>query len=166
MMIACLKRIGTLASLAVASLIFVLPAMAAAPIPATLYQNPACEACTSYADYLGEHGFDVRVVNTRHVHWLEQKYGVPSYLAGDSLMLVGGYAVSGAVPVTVVNDLLQNRLPITGVTLPSTPVRASHADPTATTTQDRPAVYGFGIKAPGAYYSSGNGASPWVLQTN
>ncbi|HEX7381680.1 MAG TPA: DUF411 domain-containing protein [Nevskiaceae bacterium] len=170
-MIASLKRIGTLISLAFASLFFVLPAMAAAPgsaapVPATLYQNPACQSCTGYAKYLGQHGFNVRVVNASNVRWLEQKHGVPSYLAGDSLLLVGGYAVSGAVPANVVNNLLQNREPIAGVTTPSTSADAAHADPAATTTQDPPAVYGFGIKAPGVFYSSGYGASPWLLQTN
>ena len=87
----------------------------------TLYKDPQCGCCESYAGYLREHGFEVRVVPTHDLPLLNEKYGIPTELSPCHISLVAGYVVGGHVPIDVVNRLLSDRPKITGITLPGMP---------------------------------------------
>ena len=87
----------------------------------TLYKNPECGCCEGYADYLRQNGFKVTAVATNDLTVMGQKYGIPDDLAPCHISLIGGYVVGGHVPIEVVNRLLTEKPPITGITLPGMP---------------------------------------------
>lgn len=93
----------------------------AASIKATLYKNPQCSCCESYASYLGKNGFDVTVIPSNDLELLNQQHGVPAALDGCHTTLIEGYVVVGHVPVEVVERLLKERPDITGIAIPGMP---------------------------------------------
>lgn len=123
-MITHTKRIGVLILLMLATVAFTSPVIAAATIQATLYKNPNCLCCEKYANYLEQHGFDVKVIDTTKLPQIRSEYGVPASLQGCHTMLVNGYVVGGHVPVDVVKRMLRERPSITGITLPGMPTGA------------------------------------------
>lgn len=95
----------------------------AAPVHnATVYKDPACGCCASYADYLRKNGFKVDVVETANMAAVKAKYGVPSQLSSCHTMIVEGYVVEGHVPVLAVKRLLAEKPSIKGIALPGMPM--------------------------------------------
>jgi hypothetical protein len=88
---------------------------------ATLYKNPQCGCCETYADYLREHGFEVTVKPTHDLPLLKRQYGVPGELEGCHTTLVDGYVVEGHVPVATILRLLTEKPEIKGISLPGMP---------------------------------------------
>ena len=88
----------------------------------TLYKEPQCGCCEGYANYLRGHGFDVSIVPTHDLPLLDEKYGIPTDLEPCHISLIDGYVVGGHVPVEVINRLLAEKPPITGITLPGMPL--------------------------------------------
>src|SRR5262249_45187473 len=88
----------------------------------TLYKDPQCGCCEGYADYLRSQGFEVSVVPTHDLPLLDEKYGIAQDLSPCPLSIVDGSAIGGHVPIEVVNRLLTERPPITGITLPGMPL--------------------------------------------
>lgn len=93
----------------------------AASIPATLYKNPQCTCCESYASYLGDHGFDVKVIPSNDLTLINQQHGVPTALDGCHTTMTSGYVVIGHIPIEVVQRLLNEKPSITGISLPGMP---------------------------------------------
>jgi hypothetical protein len=60
-------------------------------------------------------------VPTHDLALLDDKYGIPPDLQPCHISLVGGYVVGGHIPVEVVNRLLAEKPPITGINLPGMP---------------------------------------------
>jgi hypothetical protein len=94
---------------------------AGTPIKATLYKNPSCSCCESYAQYLDQNGFQVDVKPTNDLADISRKAGVPEELEGCHTMFVGGYVVDGHVPVDIVRKLLTDKPAVAGITLPGMP---------------------------------------------
>jgi len=88
----------------------------------TLYKNPQCGCCEGYADYLRRNGFNVKAVSTNDLTVMGQKYGIPDDLQPCHISLIGGYVVGGHIPIEIVDRLLSEKPPITGITLPGMPV--------------------------------------------
>jgi hypothetical protein len=88
----------------------------------TLYKNPLCSCCDSYADYLRQNGFTVSVEPTHDLVAMSREAGIPENFEGCHLAFIHGYAVSGHVPVSTVNRLLDERPAIKGITLPGMPL--------------------------------------------
>src|SRR5918996_3047196 len=88
---------------------------------ATLYKNPACACCESYADYLRENGFEVAIEATHDLPLIKRQYGVPAPLEGCHTTLVEGYVVEGHVPVDALLRLLTEKPAIKGISLPGMP---------------------------------------------
>jgi len=88
----------------------------------TLYKDPQCGCCEGYADYLRGNGFEVSIVSTHDLPLLDEKYGIATDLSPCHISLVGGYVVGGHVPIEIVNRLIAEKPPITGVTLPGMPL--------------------------------------------
>lgn len=100
------------------------PALAAAESPkpmATLFKNPTCSCCESYAQYLRNSGYEVKVVVSHDLPLIRQRQGISSELEGCHTTLVGGYFVEGHVPVEHVNRLLTDRPEIEGISIPGMP---------------------------------------------
>lgn len=87
----------------------------------TLYKNPQCGCCESYASYLRENGFTVTVKPTHELAQLSRMAGIPENFEGCHLSMIDGYVVSGHVPVTSVERLLSEQPKIVGITLPGMP---------------------------------------------
>jgi hypothetical protein len=96
-------------------------ARAAEPIPVTLYKNPQCSCCESYARYLERNGFKVEVKPTNDLAEISRKAGIPEDLEGCHTSFFGGYVVDGHVPVTMIRKLLAEKPAIAGITLPGMP---------------------------------------------
>ena len=97
----------------------------AAPVAAqevTLYKNPQCGCCESYADYLRENGFTVEVKPTHDLAQISRDAGIADDFQGCHTAFLGDYVFSGHVPINVVNRLLEERPEIAGVTLPGMPM--------------------------------------------
>ena len=88
---------------------------------ATLYKDPQCSCCETYADYLRENGFEVTVKPTRDLPLMKQQYGVPSDLEGCHTTMADGYVVEGHVPIGAMLRMLTERPDIKGISLPGMP---------------------------------------------
>jgi hypothetical protein len=88
----------------------------------TLYKDPQCSCCEGYADYLHSNGFVVSLVPTHDLPLLDEKYGIATELSPCHISIIDGYVIGGHVPIAVVNRLLTERPPITGITLPGMPM--------------------------------------------
>ena len=98
------------------------PALATAPV--MVWRDPGCGCCDTYVTYLEANGFDVNVIDDVNFDDRSVIAGVPAQGLGCHLALIDGYAVSGLVPVEIINRLLQERPDITGITLPGMPGNA------------------------------------------
>jgi hypothetical protein len=96
-------------------------AQAEEPRIATLYKNPQCGCCETYADYLRENGFEVAVEATHDLPLIRRQHGVPDPLVGCHTTLVEGYVVEGHVPVRTLLRLLTEKPAIKGISLPGMP---------------------------------------------
>ena len=96
-------------------------AHAGQPIPVTLYKNPQCTCCESYAQYLDQSGFKVDVKATNDLAEISRKAGIPEDLQGCHTSFIGSYVVDGHVPVKTIRKLLGEKLAIVGITLPGMP---------------------------------------------
>jgi len=111
------------------NLAFLLLLLLAAPLSAaaqertaaTLYKDPQCSCCSTYADYLRVHGFEVTVIETSDLWSVKQEYGVPDDLSSCHTMTVGGYVVEGHVPISAIERLLAEKPEIKGIALPGMP---------------------------------------------
>lgn len=99
------------------------PALAEpAPKPlATIFKNPQCGCCETYGKYLGNNGYEVKVVATHDLPLIQERQGVPAGLQGCHTTLIGGYFVDGHVPIETFDRLLAERPEIDGITLPGMP---------------------------------------------
>jgi hypothetical protein len=96
-------------------------ARASGPIPVTLYKNPQCTCCESYAQYLDQSGFKVDVKATNDLAEISRKAGIPGDLQGCHTSFIGSYVVDGHVPVKTIRKLLDEKPAIVGITLPGMP---------------------------------------------
>ena len=87
----------------------------------TLYKDPDCGCCQAYAEYLQGNGFTVTVQPTHELAQMSRKAGIPDDFQGCHLAFVDGYAVSGHVPLKIVDRLLRERPDVKGITLPGMP---------------------------------------------
>ena len=116
------KMKRTTAILALAALaVTTLPALAE-PIPATMLKNPSCSCCETYAAYLEQNGFKVDIKPTNDLEQLSANLGVPPSVQGCHNVEIGGYLITGFVPVDAINKMLKERPAITGIALAGMPM--------------------------------------------
>ena len=60
---------------------------------ATLYKNPQCGCCETYADYLRDNNFDVNVIATHDLPLIKDEHSVPKKFEGCHTMIVNDYVV-------------------------------------------------------------------------
>lgn len=114
----------------------------------TMYRPLGCGCCDAYADYLREHGFEVNIVDDNNFDQRSVAAGVPEQGIGCHLAMVDGYAVSGLVPVEIIERLLSERPEIAGITLPGMP---RNAPGMATVKTGTLKVYAFGREGVSVY---------------
>lgn len=100
------------------------PALASpSPKPlATLFKNPQCGCCETYARYLQSNGYEVKIKATHDLPLIQKRQGVPAGLEGCHTTLIGGYFIDGHVPIEIFDRLLSERPNISGITLPGMPM--------------------------------------------
>ena len=96
----------------------------AAGIPITIHRNPNCGCCDAYARYLEKEGFAVTLVDTYDPAPLHTKYGVPESLEGCHTAIAQGYVFEGFVPAQYVKQVLNERRPVHGLSVPGMPTGA------------------------------------------
>lgn len=101
---------------------------------ATIYRDPGCGCCDTYADYLEAHGFAVELVDDPNFARRSLAAGVPEQGLACHHAIVDGYVVDGLVPAEIIRRLLDERPEITGITLPGMPANAPGMAPEKTGT--------------------------------
>ena len=109
--------------LATAAILMALPAPAFADaIMGTMYKNPSCTCCETYAAYLEKNGFKINIIPTNDLDQVAAKEGVPAQLRGCHTIKIGYYIVEGFVPADQVKKMLFSMPAITGVSMPGMPM--------------------------------------------
>jgi hypothetical protein len=90
----------------------------------TIWRDPGCGCCDTYADYLEAHGYAVTLVDDRNFDRRSIDVGAPEQGLGCHLAEVDGYYVSGLVPIEIIERLVSERPDIDGITLPGMPPNA------------------------------------------
>ncbi|WP_347416147.1 DUF411 domain-containing protein [Paracoccus sp. (in: a-proteobacteria)] len=90
----------------------------------TIWRDPGCGCCDTYAQYLEAHGYAVTLVDDPDFDRRSVDVGVPEQGLGCHLAQVDGYYVSGLVPVEIIERLVSERPNIDGITLPGMPGNA------------------------------------------
>lgn len=98
-----------------------MPAFAAA-IAGTMYKNPSCTCCETYAAYLERNGFKIEIIPTNDLDQVAAKEGVPQQLRGCHTIKIGNYIVEGFVPADQVKKMLATMPAITGLSMPGMPM--------------------------------------------
>jgi hypothetical protein len=97
-----------------------LPAFAAA-IAGTMYKNPSCSRCETYAAYLKKNGFQIDIKATNDLDQVAAT-GVPEQLRGCHTIKIGNYIVEGFVPADQVKKMLDEHPAITALSMPGMPM--------------------------------------------
>lgn len=90
----------------------------------TIWRDPSCGCCDSYAEYLETKGYRVTRIDDRDFDKRSIAAGVPAQGLGCHLAKIEGYYVSGLVPAEILERLVTERPTITGITLPGMPANA------------------------------------------
>lgn len=89
-----------------------------------IWRDPGCGCCDAYAHYLEENDYQVTLIDDPAFDERSVAVGVPRQGLGCHLAQIGGYYVSGLVPVEIIERLLAERPDIIGITLPGMPANA------------------------------------------
>lgn len=108
-----------LRSLAIAAAL-VVPGTALATA-ATVHKTPTCACCDFYVNYLDAHGFEVEVIDHDSMTPIFQDAGIDLRMSSCHTTEVGPYTVIGHMPVEAIEQLLDERPMIRGITLPGMP---------------------------------------------
>jgi len=94
----------------------------AAETSAMLYKNPNCGCCAEYAKYLEKNGFDVETIDSNDLSQMKEERNIPEKLYGCHTMVIGNYVFEGHVPVASVNNVLEEKPFIKGLSVPGMPL--------------------------------------------
>ena len=109
--------------LATAAVLIALPLPAcAAAIEGTMYKNPNCSCCETYAAYLEKNGFAIKIIPTNDLDQAATDAGVPGQLRGCHTIKIGNYVVEGFVPVEQVKKMLSEAPNLKGLAMPGMPM--------------------------------------------
>ncbi len=97
---------------------------AGGPKQITIWRDPGCGCCDTYADYLEQNGYTVTRIDDRDFDKRSVEVGVPEQGLGCHLSEIEGYYVSGLVPAEILERLVAEKPVITGITLPGMPANA------------------------------------------
>ena len=87
-----------------------------------VYKNPDCGCCTKWVRYLESHGYNVTIENTRGVHEVKKRLGVPEKLAACHTAVIDDYVIEGHITHRDIKRLLLFRPQVTGIAVPGMPI--------------------------------------------
>ena len=73
-------------------------------------------------DHLRGNGFDVEAIDTNELGAIKAEHGVSQELASCHTALIEGYVIEGHVPASAIEQLLEERPDVVGLTVPGMPV--------------------------------------------
>ena len=94
----------------------------AAAIAGTMYKNPTCTCCETYAAYLEKNGLKINIIPTNDLDQVAAKEGVPAQLRGCHTIKFGNYIIEGFVPFEQVKRMLTQPFNATGLAMPGMPM--------------------------------------------
>lgn len=119
----------------------------AAPVGANLSgvaievrNDSGCNCCTSWVEYLREHGAKVELSEDPERDSFRDERGISDDAASCHTAIVNGYAVEGHVPVGAIERLLQVRPEASGLALPGMPADGPGMGGDATTWEAQPVM--------------------------
>lgn len=112
----------------VAAILFVLSVSASSGAGAVntsgavvMFKHPQCGCCEQYGEYLRQHGFVVKVVETAKLDAVKRQRKIPRPLEACHTLELDGYLIEGHVPIAVIMKLLKEKPDIRGLSLPGMP---------------------------------------------
>lgn len=108
--------------LATTAMLIALPLPAFAAIQGTMYKNPSCTCCETYAAYLEKNGFEIKIIPTNDLAQVATAAGVPPQLQSCHTIKFGNYIVEGFVPVEHVKKMLSTPSNFKGLAMPGMPM--------------------------------------------
>lgn len=105
-----------------------IPTTAQSTYSAVLHKEPWCGCCTAYADYLEEHGIQVKRVDHNDITPLKQRLGTDQAESCHTVEL-NGYVIEGHVPIAAIQKLLEEKPEIKGIAVPGMPFNSPGMGP-------------------------------------
>lgn len=90
----------------------------------TLYRQEGCSCCETYAQYLGDNGYDVEVLTEDDLTPIHQRFGIPDDAVGCHTSIVGDYVVEGHVPVEAIDRILTEQPTFKGISVVGMPLNS------------------------------------------
>lgn len=88
----------------------------------TIYKNPNCGCCQSWAEHLDAHGFETTIVETGNLNEVKEEHGVPRSVASCHTALIGDLVIEGHVPAGDIVAYLENsKFNTVGLSVPGMP---------------------------------------------
>ena len=87
----------------------------------TIYKNPWCGCCESWAIALKESGYAVELRDLDDLSGIKQSLGVPDELQACHTAKIGDYFVEGHVPLEAISQMMSKRPDIAGLAVPGMP---------------------------------------------
>lgn len=94
----------------------------AAVIEGTMYKNPSCTCCETYAAYLEKNGFKINIIPTNDLDRVAAAEGVPEQLRGCHTIKFGNLVIEGFVPIDQVKKMLTAPFDAKGLSMPGMPM--------------------------------------------
>jgi len=87
-----------------------------------VYKSPTCSCCAKWATHLEEHGFSVATQNENDMNAVKKRLGIPASKSSCHTAVIGDYVIEGHVPAEDIIKLLDQKLPVEGLTVPGMPL--------------------------------------------
>ena len=88
---------------------------------AVLYRQVGCACCATYADYLRENGFTVRMETVDDLAPVREDNAIPEDAVGCHTTLIDGYVIEGHVPAEAITRLLSEGSKLDGISVVGMP---------------------------------------------
>jgi hypothetical protein len=88
---------------------------------AVVYKSPTCSCCRQYISYLEREGYNIKSESINDMQSVKEKYDISPIMESCHTMVIDDYIVEGHVPIEVVEDLLNKKPNIAGISLPDMP---------------------------------------------
>lgn len=102
--------------------------------------DPGCGCCTSWVEYLQEHGATVELTEDAERDAFRAESGIADDAASCHTAIVEGYAIEGHVPVGAIQRLLEDRPDAVGLALPGMPADGPGMGGNETTWERQPVM--------------------------
>jgi hypothetical protein len=98
-----------------------LPTAAWASLDVLLTKSPTCTCCTGHEAYLEGLGMRVKVTVSEDINAVKDVYSIPAEMRSCHTSTIGRYFVEGHVPFAAIQQLMEQRPDIDGISLPGMP---------------------------------------------